>query len=390
MLIIDKFNNDKSKIFSSESFWVNTDAGKLLDITCGHTAYIYGYTNETIFKKMTDVQQEVPYSLHQSCTYEDDLAKKICEGTDFVSVAWAISGSDGVEVALYTNDNYWKQRGEHKPKVLTFGPNYHGATYLAQIFRQEQNNPNRCVMVEGPGWNDINEREMLENMCINRVRQALENDNEIGAVLMEGAPWPERFRPWSESWWIQIRQVCDDFGVNLIVDDVFAGMGKTGYKFTHENYGITPDIACLGKSLTNGFSPLSCSCATEEITYYASKDFDYSHTWSPNMAGIGAGLGVFELFDTEQIAQVNTRLHSIADKLKEDGLVTQIYSQGLLMQIDLTHDYDKSMLQRHGINGFLKESPNTLAILICAHANATEEFFVELEKRLTEALNDHL
>ena len=388
MLIINKFNNDKSKILSASSFWVNTDKGKFLDITCGNTAYIFGYTNDSIFKKMSEVQQEIPFSLDQSCSYEDDLVTKICEGTDFVSAAWAISGSDGVEVAIYTNDNYWKQKGEYKPKVLTFNPNYHGSTYLPQIFRQDYKDTNRCTVVDGPGWTNIEDREELENLCLERVRKELE-DTQIGAVLMEGAPWTERFRPWSENWWKQIRQICDDFGINLIVDDIFAGMGKAGHKFTHQNYNITPDIACLGKSLTNGFSPLSCACATAKITEYAANDFEYSHTWSPNMAGIGAGLGVFELFDISQIEQVSIRLEKIGKKLKEDGLVTQITRQGLLMQIDLTHSYERTILQSYNINGFIKNG-KVPAILICAPANATEEFFTELETRLTKALNDKL
>ena len=102
------------------------------------------------------------------------------------------------------------------------------------------------------------------------------------------------------------------------------------------------------------------------------------------MAGVGAGLAVLELFNTKDIEQIQSKLLMMAEKLEKMGLVAQITSQGLLMQLDLVKKYPHDILSKHGLSGFLKGEH---AIMICAPANADDEYFNQLESRLLAALN---
>lgn len=386
MELLETLYNKPNNITSTKDYWVTINDKEYLDLLLGSTAFIFGFSNEHILQKIREVQNTV--SFIKDCSteqteYNTALINKICTAGSFEGLAWAVSGSDGVEVALYTNENYWRNKNEYKPKVITFNPNYHGATYLPRTLRDE--NYHNTVMVAGPGWDDISLREQTEKECLLRVENALASDEQIGAVLMEGCPWMQRLRPWSKVWWQGIRDICDNYGVNLIVDDVFAGYGKTGNIFTHTQFNIQPDIVALGKSLTGGFTPLSCACATKKITDHAANGWDFSHTWTPSMAGVGAGLAVLELFNTKDIEQTQSKLLMMAEKLEKMGLVAQITSQGLLMQLDLVNKYPHDILSKHGLSGFLKGEH---AIMICAPANADDEYFNQLESRLLAALND--
>jgi adenosylmethionine-8-amino-7-oxononanoate aminotransferase len=103
----------------------------------------------------------------------------------------------------------------------------------------------------------------------------------------------------------------------MIIDDVYGGCGKLGHVFSHTRYGVQPDISVLGKALTNGFSPLSAVGLVPKVTDVVKDSWVYGHTWQPNMAGVGAALGVLDVFDSNQINRIEQRLAQLAENLKQ-------------------------------------------------------------------------
>jgi adenosylmethionine---8-amino-7-oxononanoate aminotransferase len=370
-------NHQAHQIIKTEGYWNYTVNKKLLDPLCGNTSFIFGYNNKQILDSMYQLQSKIGFlkgMSNETCKENQELISKICQRGNFKSVAWAVSGSDAVEAAIYINDEYWKQLKEDRPTVVTFTPGYHGTTYLAKLFREEYPTGDRAVVIQRRN-NDSDTLIILETL--------LEINPKIGAVLIESAPWNGGLRLWSQSWWTNLRTLCDQYNINLIVDDVLGGVGKLGYFFSHQRYGITPDIVACGKALTNGYSPLGCACTNERITDIVKDYWKFGHTWSPNMAGVGAALEVCQLFDTIDFTSIENQLTNLGQELKDLGLIKNYSSAGLLFYITLNKNYSPDSLYLAGINGNFNENNG---IFICAPAIADDEYFTELSQRLRSFL----
>ena len=374
-----------TEVFKTEGYWIHTNHGKLLDTICGNMSFIYGYDNEFIIDRMYKQQRQLAYlnfKHNEVCRANDTLVELLCKEGNFAGVGYAISGTDGVECAVAMNSHYWRQIDPTRTNIVSFSPGYHGATYLCRAFRGEETMPNVTVL-GAPEWWRIEERETHEAIAVDRVRHLLETDKTVGAIIMESIPWAASIRPWSLKWWQDIRGICTAYGVNLIVDDVMGGMGKLGYRFSQERYGVQPDIVALGKALTGGFSPLSCACAVGRISDVIKDKWDYGHTWQPNMAGVGAALAVWEIFDTKKILEIEDQLTMLGAKLTAMGLVRDYVVIGLIFSYKLTTPISADTYVKHGLTG----GPDVkYSISGCAPAIADAEYFKEFEARLLNAL----
>jgi adenosylmethionine-8-amino-7-oxononanoate aminotransferase len=374
-----------TEVFKTEGYWIHTNHGKLLDTICGNMSFIYGYDNEFILNRMYEQQKQLAYlnfKHNEVCQSNNRLVELLCKEGNFKGVGYAISGTDGVECAVAMNNHYWRQVDPSRTTIISFAPGYHGATYLCRAFRGEETMHNVKVL-GAPEWWRVQEREAHEDVAFERVKQLLDTDKTVGAIIMESIPWAASIRPWSDKWWKDIRSICTQYGVNLIVDDVMGGMGKLGYRFSQDRYGVQPDIVALGKALTGGFSPLSCACAVERITDVIKDKWDYGHTWQPNMAGEGAALAVWEIFDSKCILDIEDKLTMLGAKLTAMGLVRDCVVIGLIFSYKLTTPISADTYVSHGLTG----GPDVkYSISGCAPAIADDEYFREFEARLLNAL----
>lgn len=367
----------KHQILKTDGYWNYTETEKLLDPLCGNTSFIFGYNNKTILNSMVDLQSRIGFLRgmnNETCSENEELISSICGRGDFEHLTWAVSGSDAVEAAIYINDAYWKSQGKDKPTVVTFSPGYHGTTYLAKLFREEYSVGERAMVIQ---------RSTDDNETIQALEVLLLTYSKIGAVLIESAPWAGGLRLWTPQFWKSVRDLCHQHDVNFIVDDVLGGVGKLGYFFSHQRYGVQPDIVALGKSLTNGYSPLSCACTNAIIGEAIKEQWNFGHTWTPNMGGVGAALAVDKMFNSIDFLKIEHRLTDIGKKFKSQKLIKDFVSAGLLFYLELDKEYPKDILYRAGINGNINDSNG---IFICAPAIADEEYFTELETRLLSVL----
>ena len=362
------------EVTKTEQYWIHTNHGKLLDTICGSMTYIYGYSNDYILDKMYEQQKQISYldfKHNEICKSSDKLTNLLCQEGQFAGVGYAVSGSDGVECAIAMNNQYWKELKQNKPKIISFTPGYHGATYLNRAFRNEEEGP--AVVVE----------RTTEKNTLDKVEYLLDNCKDIGAVIMESIPWANGINPWSERWWKSIRDITIKYNANLIVDDVMGGMGKLGHRFSHTRYDIQPDIVVLGKSLTGGYAPLSCACAVERIANLISDKWSYGHTWQPNMAGVGAALAVWDLFDTQLIDNINHRMNILAKSLIDKQLIVDYNTIGLITSMKLSSPITSDVFLKNGLTG----GPSVKhSITICTPLTADDEYFAELESRLIACL----
>ena len=146
-----------------------------------------------------------------------------------------------------------------------------------------------------------------------------------------------------------LRDLCDEFGVLLIADEIATGFGRTGKMFACDHAGISPDIICLSKGLTGGYLPMAITVTTEEIyqafysDYNEGRAFMHSHTYSGNPLGCSAALAVQKVLREDHIlAHAQARAPYLHNKLMEafgdHPHVGEIRQLGLVNAVEIVKD----------------------------------------------------
>lgn len=363
----------------THGYWVEYSNGDThLDIQCGNMAYILGYANQPIADAVaSNTVNFIRGNTGETAGQNDALVREICESGNWAAVTWAVSGSDAVEAAVAMNDSYWAARGESRDKILSFSMSYHGTTMLAKHLRGEYPGLGRAVLVDSPNWQYAYQQLGQEQLVLNKIRAQLKQHPDIGCVLLETVSWAVTMAPYSTKFWQDLRAICTENNVLMIVDDVAFCWGKNGTMFGYEPYGIQPDICAIGKSLTGGYSPLGAAVCTEAVRSTLNiQSWAHGHTWQPNMAGVAAALNATQQIQSllHRVPEIQRRLKSIADELDLNSRGANTY---------ITYDFDRD-ISLSDINdvGFAASLPGYNSVKVFAPLTADDEYFDRLKDGL--------
>jgi adenosylmethionine-8-amino-7-oxononanoate aminotransferase len=140
------------------------------------------------------------------------------------------------------------------------------------------------------------------------------------------------------------RQLCDEYGVHLIADEIAVGMGRTGTLFACEQASITPDFLCLSKGITGGYLPLSVVMTTDATyqTFYAddtARGFLHSHSYTGNPLACRAALATLDIFAQDDVLAENRNktayLNDIASPLREHRAARNWRNTGMIWAFDV-------------------------------------------------------
>jgi adenosylmethionine-8-amino-7-oxononanoate aminotransferase len=143
-----------------------------------------------------------------------------------------------------------------------------------------------------------------------------------------------------------VRELCDEFGVFLICDEVATGFGRSGTMFACEQEGVTPDFMCLAKGLTGGYLPLAATLTTERVyegflgAHEQFRTFFHGHTYTGNPLACAAALANLEVFENGRtIAALAPKIALLGDLLAEHveplGAVAEVRRRGFMVGIQL-------------------------------------------------------
>lgn len=380
----------KKKVITTDRYWIHFEKEKkpFLDLQCGYSSFILGYNNKEIYENLEkdyDVQF-VRGVTSETNTHVDTLSNKLCSLGNWSSISWTTSGSDAVEAAYEMNRKYWNLINPNKNKILVFLPNYHGTTLLEKHFRREVDSIDVCKFLEVTPWNNYSEREYSEKILLNKIIQTLTiNKKLIGAILMESIPWFDYLQPWSKLFWSEIRKICNEYDVNLIIDDVAGCYGKEGSWFSNDTYGIKPDIVAIGKAFSAGYAAMGASLCNNKVYEILSKDiWEHTHTYYPSMYGVlisNRTINYIEknnLFDT--IPSLNQRVKSIGKKYN-----IPVIGDNLLVSFHFPKSLTISdIFETNAIVSLPMKGYNRNVLKICIPMIADTEYFFELEKVISK------
>jgi adenosylmethionine-8-amino-7-oxononanoate aminotransferase len=381
-----------TKIEKTEKHHVHTKEGKLLDYTYS-IAFTLGYSNKEIIDEIYNELMNISRCQSpraQTTDSIEEVSSWLCETGDWAGYAWSVTGTGAVECAISMNDSYWKNMGNFdKRKIISFSGTWHGTSYLTKSLAipfYNHWNSDRSVFIKGPFWRYLREREAEENRILKDVLLSIErNPRSIGAILFDPVPWFQT-NQFSERFWKEIRSICDNHDMLMIVDDVACGFGKMGTIHTHKanGGGVQPDISCLGKAITAGHAPLSAAVCNKKVKDVIINGFDYGHTHCPYMGGIGAMRAVKRIYERDKtldnVPKINTWLNDMGNRLLEHGLIESYRTSGVMMSMDLTDKFQAKKQHKFGLSGKLAEVPN---IFLCAPLIADEAYMEEITEKFS-------
>jgi adenosylmethionine-8-amino-7-oxononanoate aminotransferase len=145
----------------------------------------------------------------------------------------------------------------------------------------------------------------------------------------------------------RVREMCDDYGVLLICDEVATGFGRTGRMFACEHEDVVPDLLCVGKGITGGYLPLAATLTTERLyegflgAYEDYRSFFHGHTYTGNPLACAAGIATLETFERERtLEQLAPKIELLTRLLEREvaplSAVAEVRQRGFMVGIELT------------------------------------------------------
>ena len=271
------------------------------------------------------------------------------------------SGSEANEAAIKLARQYFVEKGETNRRFLIARrQSYHGNTLGALAvggnqWRRKQFAPLLVDVSHISPCYEYADRSPDESTFDygQRVAQELEDeilrlgaDSVIAFIAEPVVGATAGAVPAVEGYFARVREICDRYGVLLILDEVMCGMGRTGHLFACEAEDVTPDIACIAKGLGAGYQPIGAMLCSQEI-YQAIEDgsgfFQHGHTYLGHPVAAAAGCAVLEaIISRDLVARVREMGErfdqALKERLGEHPHVGDIRGRGLFRGVELVED----------------------------------------------------
>lgn len=272
------------------------------------------------------VEQQLNKVWHVSNLFQidgqDAVAAKLVEHSSGDAAMFCNSGAEANEAAIKLAR---KHTGKHK--IITFNQSFHGRTMATLAATGQEKvktgfGPLLQSFVHVP-YNDID-----------ALKDAV--DADTAAVMVEAVQGEGGVNPADPEFMTQVEQVCKENGVLLIVDEVQAGIGRTGKPFSYQHYGISPDIITVAKGLGNGF-PTGAMIGKKELVETFSPG-SHGTTFGGNPLAMAAANAVLDVaFDEQFLEEVTAKGEYLFSKLKHElgelEIVEKIRGKGLMVGI---------------------------------------------------------
>ena len=407
----------------------DSDGNFWIDLNGGYNSVNVGYGRKEIAEAVLNQATKLPYFPATTTTLPTvDLVTKISKLTPgSLNRTFPTSGgSEANETALKIARAYHKRRGDSgKYKVISRKGSYHGATGgvmwlgATPIVPMTDYEPSMPGMLYGPQPNayrcEFNSRSNSE--CAYKSAKAIEDlilfngPDSIAAVIAEPISVPQGAVVPGDEYWPMLREICNQYGVILIADEVVCGFGRTGEMFGVNHWDVVPDIMTLAKGLVSSYMPMGATVVRSEIAdFFAGSENYLRHvfTFSGHPVSAAAALVNIKIIEQEKLVENARKVGSyFKDKLEEfmkkHQIIGDVRGRGLLLAVELVTDrktkqkFNPDIKINEIITGkfysrgiIFRVSTNILNIAppLCITRDEVDEICTVIDEVLTELANE--
>ena len=349
-------------------FLYTKEKKRIVDFTSGAMVVNLGHNNSHIQKSYIDyIHRGMGYVPSVfSTTNREKLSERLTDVSkmDNGKVFYTNAGGDANEVACFLAKEYNHYSLDRKEsKIISFEKSFHGgSTIAASLLSGDSRGIEKRKFYNVP-MDPIMENPKLEDngeSSLKQIRSLIENDKAIGSIVIEGSSGTAGCILYPPDYLKKIENLCREYNILIICDEVMSGFGRTGELFAHFKQDLKPDIITCAKALTSGYSPLGAVIFNSKIS-----DLFEEH---PVMCGLT--YSGHPLACTIANSCLDLYLHNDMEIIKG------VNNKGAILRelcIDISKKYP-----------FIKEYRNN-GLLGCFETNLTEQGTILLENDLIES-----
>jgi 4-aminobutyrate aminotransferase / (S)-3-amino-2-methylpropionate transaminase / 5-aminovalerate transaminase len=356
-VIAKGFGSSTSKYVAHAKGAVITDVegNEYIDFAGGIAVMNVGHSHPKVVQAIKDQAEKFTHTCFMVAPYESPvtLAEKLCDaapGNSKKAVMFVNSGAEAVENAVKIARYYTQKTG-----IIAFESAFHGRTLLGmsltskikpykhglgpfapEVYRMPYANCYRCPFGKTYPSCDIACADHLEEILISHV-----GAEQTAAIVIEPVQGEGGFIAPPKEYFQRLKAICEKNSILMIADEIQTGMGRTGYMFAMEYYGVEADITTVAKSLGAGM-PISAVIGKKEIMD-AVHPGGIGGTYSANPIACEAALAVFDIFESENLL---TKAKVLGEKLHftlkafqgKHSLIGDVRGLGPMIAMELVYD----------------------------------------------------
>lgn len=349
------------------------DGKRYLDGSSGAMVCNIGHSNENVLTAMRRQMEKSTfgYRLHFETEASEQLATKLADlMPDGLNKVFFVSGgSEAVETGLKLARQHAVSTGQSSRwKVISRTPSYHGCSLgalsvtgyapltasFAPMMQEMPKIPAPRAYLDGLDADDLATGQHYADMLDDKIQS--EGPDSVLAFIVEpiggastGALVPPR------GYMERIREICDRYGILLIMDEVMTGAGRTGKFLGSDHWSAQPDIVVMSKGLGAGYMPLGAVIANEQLVTPVLNAGGFAHgfTYAGNPLACAAGLAVVNEIEMQGLCDNvtlmgDTLLARLSGLMQKYELIGDVRGKGLLTAFEFMADRDsKAPLPAH-------------------------------------------
>lgn len=368
---------DPIPVSRTEGCWIHTtDGKKIFDLRSAHECINLGFNHPKVIAALKSQMDQVIYVTDDfAAEPTGKLARRLAEltpGSPNKRVYFAQSGAAAVEAAikgarLYQYNQMFQEGGLQKAdapgqypypyKIISRYKSWHGSTSGASSvsgdprrwFQEPLTVPGVVFAPEANAFRPpFGTPENFVEENLGYIEYMIENEggsNKVAAVIVEPVVGSNGIIPPPPGYLKGVREICDRWGLLMIVDETMSGMGRTGKLLAIEHDGVEPDIIILGKAL-GAYCPLTAAIFSEKVSAsFENNIFGHGQSYSGHALGCAGALAALEvLVDDGLLQEVASKGAYLESKLRSIATnhpcVGDVRGVGLFYTMELVADHD--------------------------------------------------
>lgn len=358
------------------AYLVDEEGNEYIDLLAGIAVNSLGTSHPAVVKAVTE---QVSTLSHVSNLFASPPAVKLAQrlkekvGDDSARVIFTNSGAEANEAAFKL------ARLTGRGRILAANHGFHGRTMGSLAMTGQPSK--RDIFGPLPGG-----VEFYPYGDIDYLRQLVDiNASDTAAIILEPIQGETGVIPAPEGFLADIRALCDEYGILMIVDEVQTGVGRTGSFFAFEKAGITPDVITMAKGLGAGLPIGACIGVGKAAELFGPGS--HGTTFGGNPVSCAAANAVLDVVDEQFIQDVEAKGQKFTAELNNLPLVDHVRGQGLLLGAVLKQPVAKQAVAEGLKNGLIINAPSDDVVRIAPPLVITEEDIADAVFKLSSVLS---